>query len=211
MYRGLKPLAAVAVAAFCLVLSISWVWAQDKLDKDYKQTARRQEEAKKQLQHLEEVMQELAKKIEKKQPDEAKKLREAWKAVREKLLLEDMDAIQKALQKGQGFEAFNKSKKVVQNLIELLNYLIGKQYEKKDVEGELKELKKHIEEIRKLERDEKNLLDKTQSVSKIEERLKNIEKALEEIERLAQEQNNLMKNPAREGQDLIVFQAFLAP
>ena len=204
MAGSLRPLAVVAVAVLCVALGISWVSAQDEsgpLDKDDKKLARRQEEAKKQLEHLEEVMQELARKIEEKQPDEAKKLREAWKAAREKLLLEDMEAIYKALLEGKRFEAFKRSDKVVENLLELLNYLIGKQFEKKDPTDELKELKENIKKIDELEQKQKDLQDKTGSISKVKDRIKSIEQAMKEIDQLSQRQSDLMKNPSRQGQD----------
>ena len=137
MAKCWKSLTVAMAVVFCLALGLSWVYAQDESgktdDPDYKKLARRQEETRKQLEHLESVMQELAKKIEAKQPDEAKKLRETWKAAREKLLLEDMEAIRKALEKGEGFMAHSKSKKVVKDLMELLNYLVGKQFERKNI------------------------------------------------------------------------------
>jgi DNA repair exonuclease SbcCD ATPase subunit len=205
MFRGLKLLAVVAALLFCLTLGISWVAAQEKPDStsddDWKRLARDQKEAKEELQRLEEMMQKVAKKIEEKQPDEAKKLMEAWKAAREKLLVEDMEAIQKSLSEGRPFPAYKAADKVVQNLVELLNYLIGKRFERKNLPDELEELKKNIEKINELERKQKDLIEKTDDISRVKDRIKSIEQAMKEIDRIAKQQADLQKNPSREGKD----------
>lgn len=86
---------------------------------------RKQEEARRELENLERLIELAAKKLDKKDPENAGKLREAWKKTREKLVLEDMKLIQQALANRELLKAWSRANDVVKNLIEILAILTG--------------------------------------------------------------------------------------
>jgi hypothetical protein len=87
--------------------------------------AEKQKELERQLARIEELMLETAKKLETKQLDNANKLREAWKAMRDKLILEDMKKLEETLREKSYGPAMLMARDIARRLMEVLEQLSG--------------------------------------------------------------------------------------
>lgn len=87
--------------------------------------AEKQKDLERQLMHIEELMLEIAKRVESRQPDNAKKLREAWKAMRDKLILEDMKKLEETLREKSYGPAMLMARNIAGRLMEILEHLSG--------------------------------------------------------------------------------------
>jgi hypothetical protein len=153
---------SVAGVFLCLALGASPAVSQDAQpgDEEYDNLVKKQKEAEEELKRLEKLMLKIAKKIENKQPENAEKLRDAWKTVRDKLILEDMKQVRKALLDGRRIGPFLKIDRVIKNLLAVLEQLTGNVRERSR-QDELDDLDWLIDEIERTEDEQKNLRDRT--------------------------------------------------
>ncbi len=150
-------LVMLAVAGFlCLGLCAPFALCQDEppgQGKGDDGIARRQEEVERELRRLEELLLDIAKRIEEREPESAKKLREAWKATREKLIPEDMELVRKALHDKELLKAYGKAGEVVKKLIEILNLLAGRKPQDKPEDapdGQRERFEQVIEKLKRM-------------------------------------------------------------
>ena len=118
-------------------------------DEKKKEAARKQEEAREKLKRLEELILKIAGKIESEQPEKANKLRDAWKSLREKLILEDMELVGKALLDGALGSGFMRVRGILEKLVKVLDELTDT-YRRKDRKSEKEALEDAIRRIDKI-------------------------------------------------------------
>jgi hypothetical protein len=159
-YTRLKV--SITCILLCLLLAVSTAMSQDKppKDEDYDNLARKGKAAQEELEHLEKLMLKIAERIEKKQPENADKLRKAWKEIHDRLILEDMRQIREALLRKELVSPFFKTDRVVKNLLEILEQITGAVRERTRGD-ELDYLDRIIEEVDKHKRDQEDLYGRT--------------------------------------------------
>lgn len=206
LYRRNSEVKTLLICALALALIVPLFLTgalaqQEDSQKKYDKLAAEQARVKEQFELIEKKMEDLAKKLEQKQPADAERLRAAWQAVRERLIVERMAEIQEILKRGEGVPALDREDKLIQELIKLLDELVGRKPKPEEREKELEEIRKQREAVEKLEKEQQKILDETKEVTDPEERVKAIDEAISKLDALTKRQQELIKDPAKSGAD----------
>jgi len=172
----MKTLLYCVTLSMLAVMLVSPAFAQGKKQNDeYDNFARKQQELQKRLENLGETIRALAENLAKKEPENAQKLLDAWRSIREKLILEDMQAVGEALKRGHLFGPFVKTGQIVEALIKIFEDIIDKRH--KESRPDAEKVKENLSKIRWLiewqEKLKKKTLDGEKNLAPEQGELKN--------------------------------------
>ena len=144
----------------------------------------KQAEAREKLQALEETMDRLARLLGATEPDKALKLREAFATSRKRLLREGMDRVVRFIEERKLYEARETQDSLVQNLQDLLDILLEKDIDPRELikaVRELRDIVKDLDQIIQEETSEKIASDDAEAAKDALSALKGQKERLEDL------------------------------
>src|SRR5690606_33882859 len=110
------------------------------------------------LERLDQKIAQLAEKLKERQPEQAERLQAAYQAIRERLIKEDMARIAEMLRANQPLPALSEQEQVKADLQALIELLDGARRRRvDDLPERLVTLRKEIEQVKTLEKEQREL------------------------------------------------------
>lgn len=156
----------------------------------------RQQRVKRLLNDLETKFTELATKLREEQPDQAKKLEEAFKQSKELLLMQRMDEITTLLDAAKLESATDEQDQVIVDLKELIDLLLYEESEYERLQREIEQLERWKEALDDLIQEEGELREESEDLADPENALSELQAQIDRAKKLIEEQEALAEATA---------------
>jgi hypothetical protein len=180
----------IALLGFALLVAAPAIRAQD--DPDLERLRAKQKQARELLEEVERAVELLKTRLQKTDPEAAKRLTAAWEIMRKQVIKEDMEEIERSIASKNLLAAIRKIDEVIAKLEEVLRMLLGASDPTKEETPKLSELRKELDEILKRQEANKADLDKLRK-----EADKGLDDFLGGLDKLIQDQGRLREETAR--------------
>jgi hypothetical protein len=139
-------------------------------------------------------MRRVAKLLETRNPDEAARLRMAWQRSRDDRNLDIVDEIENLLKEEYFPEAFEKQKQLETALLRLLDILLDRDAERKDLQEEIKKTEENLESLNRIITEERNQYHESEKFANPEKVLQRAQAALAKMRNLINRQQKVIDN-----------------
>ena len=167
-------------------------------DDEFETIAERQRRLREGLDAVKSRLLQLADEIEAKQPDEARRLREAWDRLERLQVQSDMEEVVRLLtaERVDDIGARLRTDEAVRKLLEVLSVLEEEvEPAQQEVGPELDRLRADIQALEELIDTQRGILSETADLRDVQDALRKIERAIGEVDGLAEDQKDLRDDP----------------
>jgi hypothetical protein len=166
--------------------------ADRKPVKSTEELATDQEEIGRRLAKIEETMKRITKILEKRNPDQAARLKMAWQRSRDDRNLERIKEIENLLREEYFNDAFEQQKQVEKALNRLLDILLDRDAERKDLEDKIKQAEDALKDLNTIIEEERKQFQQTEPFANPERALQRAAAARAKLADLIQRQGKLI-------------------
>ncbi|MED5457308.1 MAG: hypothetical protein VX428_07340 [Verrucomicrobiota bacterium] len=160
----------------------------------------RQQRIKRMIVELEAQFSELARALQKENPEQAEKLVEAFKSSKEMLLEKRMDEITELLDLSKLDSAGEEQKKTIEDVKSLIEFLLKDDEESDRIKEEIKKLEEWRDAIDGLIKDENNLQKESEIHSDKDKALKDLDRQIGQLKELIKQQDELRADTEKESE-----------
>jgi len=184
----------------------------EKPVKSVEELAAEQKDVGRRLGKIEETMRRITKILEKRSPDQAARLKMAWQRSRDDRNIDKIAEIEDLLKEQYFNDAFEKQKQLEVGLTRLLDILLDRDSERKDLQDEIKKMEDALQDLNKIITEERRQFHQSEPYANPEKALQRLAAAKAKLQNLINRQQKLIdktKTP-KDNEDLASLKKRLA-